>query len=64
VESLTAGQIVIQTDMKDLCTQQEVQQVKDDVLKIKTQAGVWGGIVGFAAGIAAGLIQWFIKGGS
>jgi hypothetical protein len=64
----TVGQVVdgqneIKANMRDLCTRTELQKVKDDVQRLKAQAGVWGGVFGFASSIVAGLIQWLIRGG-
>lgn len=61
--ALARGQAEIRITLTNLCSRTEVQSVKDDVLKLKTQAGVWGAIFGMAAGLGGQLIVWLIKGG-
>jgi len=71
LKSDIAGLVKAVTELQVAITQratvESVQRCKDDVLMLKTKAGVWGALggalFGLVAGIGGQLIVWLIKGG-
>lgn len=68
IEKLTVGQAALNAVVIGLATKADVQFVRDDVNKLKTQSAMWGTIAGLVASVmfsvVGGLIQWLLKGGS